>query len=39
MTLVFRNATVLTMDDTHTVHHGGDVLVDGERITAVGPHL
>ena len=39
MTLVFRNATVLTMDDAHTVHHGGDVLVDGERITAVGPHL
>jgi 5-methylthioadenosine/S-adenosylhomocysteine deaminase len=39
MTLVFRNATVLTMDDAHTVHHGGDVLVDGERIEAVGPHL
>ena len=39
MTLVFRNATVLTMDDAHTVHHGGDVLVDGERIAAVGPHL
>ena len=39
MTLVFRNATVLTMDDAHTVHHGGDVLVSGERIEAVGPHL
>ena len=39
MTLVFRNATVLTMDDAHTVHQGGDVLVDGERIQAVGPHL
>ena len=39
MTLVFRNATVLTMDDAHTVHHGGDVLVDGERIAAVGPRL
>src|SRR5580692_11291061 len=39
MTLVFRNATVLTMDGAHTVHHGGDVLVDGERIAAVGPHL
>ena len=39
MTLVFRNATVLTMDDAHTVHHGGDVLVAGERIEAVGPHL
>ena len=32
MTLVFRNGTVLTMDDAHTVHHGGDVLVIGERI-------
>ena len=39
MTLVFRNATVLTMDDAHTVHQGGDVLVNGERIEAVGPHL
>ena len=39
MTLVFRNATVLTMDGAHTVHHGGDVLVAGERIEAVGPHL
>ncbi|MGO9221943.1 MAG: amidohydrolase family protein [Streptosporangiaceae bacterium] len=39
MTLVFRNATVLTMDDAHTVHHGSDVLVAGERIEAVGPHL
>src|ERR1700722_10605346 len=39
MTLVFRNATVLTMDNAHTVHHGGDVLVNGERIEAVGPHL
>jgi 5-methylthioadenosine/S-adenosylhomocysteine deaminase len=39
MTLVFRNATVLTMDDAHTVHHGGDVLIAGERIEAVGPHL
>ena len=37
--LVFRNATVLTMDDAHTVQHGADVLVSGERIEAVGPHL
>src|SRR5258705_5246517 len=39
MTLVFRNATVLTMDDAHAVHQVGDVLVEGERIEAVGPHL
>src|ERR1700735_5288164 len=37
--LVFRNATVLTMDNTHHVLEGADVLVDGERIAAVGPAL
>jgi len=37
--LVFRNATVLTMDDSHHVLDGADVLVDGERIAAVGPAL
>jgi 5-methylthioadenosine/S-adenosylhomocysteine deaminase len=37
--LVFRNATVLTMDDAHRVLVGADVLVDGERIAAVGPAL
>jgi cytosine/adenosine deaminase-related metal-dependent hydrolase len=37
--LVFRNATVLTMDNAHHVLEGGDVLVDGERIAAVGPAL
>jgi 5-methylthioadenosine/S-adenosylhomocysteine deaminase len=37
--LVFRNATVLTMDDGHHVLDGTDVLVDGERIAAVGPAL
>ena len=37
--LVFRNATVLTMDDGHHVLDGADVLVDGERIAAVGPAL
>ena len=37
--LVFRNATVLTMDNTHHVLEGADVLVDGERIAAVGPNL
>jgi len=37
--LVFRNATVLTMDDGHRMLDGADVLVDGERIAAVGPTL
>jgi 5-methylthioadenosine/S-adenosylhomocysteine deaminase len=37
--VVFRNATVLTMDDAHQVLSGADVLITGERITAVGPSL
>ncbi len=37
--LVFRNATVLTMDDGHHVHEAADVLIEGERISAVGPGL
>src|SRR5882757_6811888 len=37
--IVFRNATVLTMDDAHHVLHGADVLITGDRITAVGPGL
>ena len=37
--LVFRNATVLTMDDGHRVLAGADVLITGERIAAVGPNL
>jgi 5-methylthioadenosine/S-adenosylhomocysteine deaminase len=37
--LVFRNATVLTMDEGHHVLHGADVLVAGERIAAVGRAL
>jgi cytosine/adenosine deaminase-related metal-dependent hydrolase len=34
--VVFRNATVLTMDEGHHVLRGGDVLVTGERIAEVG---
>jgi hypothetical protein len=30
--VVFRNATMLTMDDSHTVLTNADVLVSGERI-------
>ncbi len=37
--VVFRNATVLTMDDAHTIHHGADLLVVGERIASVGKQL
>src|SRR6476659_2791299 len=37
--IVFRNAVVLTMDDAHHVLHGADVLITGDRITAVGPGL
>jgi cytosine/adenosine deaminase-related metal-dependent hydrolase len=37
--VVFRGGTVLTMDDTHTVLTDADVLVIGDRIAAVGPHL
>jgi cytosine/adenosine deaminase-related metal-dependent hydrolase len=36
---VFRNATVLTMDDSRTLLHDADVLIQGERIAAVGPRL
>ena len=37
--VVFRNATVLTMDEGHRVVRGGDVLIAGERIAAVGHGL
>ena len=37
--LVFRNATVLTMDDAHRVLADADVLITGERIAAVGHGL
>ena len=37
--IVFRNGTVLTMDDAHHVLTGADVLVTGDRIAAVGPGL
>jgi len=37
--IVFRNATVLTMDDAHHVYDAADVLITGDAITAVGPGL
>ena len=37
--LVLRGGTVLTMDDSHQVLLDADVLVEGDRISAVGPQL
>ncbi|MEU4244572.1 amidohydrolase family protein [Actinoplanes sp. NPDC026619] len=37
--VVLRNGLVLTMDDSHTVLEGADVLVVGDRIAEVGHHL
>ncbi|HWG63737.1 MAG TPA: amidohydrolase family protein [Streptosporangiaceae bacterium] len=37
--LVFRNATVLTMDNAHRVHNATDVLITGDRIAEVGRSL
>jgi 5-methylthioadenosine/S-adenosylhomocysteine deaminase len=36
-TLVINNGTVVTMDDDRTVHFGGHVAIDQDRILAVGP--
>jgi 5-methylthioadenosine/S-adenosylhomocysteine deaminase len=35
--IIIDGGTVLTMDDHRTVHAGGHVVIDGDRITAVGP--
>ena len=37
--IVFRNGTVITMDAGRRVLRAADVLVEGERISAVGPSL
>ena len=37
MTILIRNATVVTMDGDGTVHSPGAVLIDGPCIAAVGP--
>ena len=37
--VVLRGGTVLTLDARHTVLPDADVLVTGDRIAAVGPHL
>ena len=37
--IVFRNGTVLTMDDAHRVLKGCDVLIVGGVITEIGPNI
>jgi 5-methylthioadenosine/S-adenosylhomocysteine deaminase len=37
--VVFRNATVLTMNRNHQVHVGADVLIRGHQIAEIGPGL
>src|SRR5271165_894499 len=37
--LIFRNATILSMDDAHSILHDADLLVVGERIAGIGKRL
>ncbi|WP_293697405.1 amidohydrolase family protein [uncultured Agrococcus sp.] len=37
--IVFRGGTVVTMDDSRTIHHRADVLVVGDRIAEIGHDL
>ena len=39
MTILIRNARVLTMDDDDTEHASADILVRGSKIEAIGPNL
>ena len=39
MTILIRNARVLTMDDDDTEHDSADILVRGSKIEAIGPNL
>jgi 5-methylthioadenosine/S-adenosylhomocysteine deaminase len=35
--IIIEGGTVLTVDDEDTVHFGGHLVIDGDRITAAGP--
>jgi cytosine/adenosine deaminase-related metal-dependent hydrolase len=37
MPIVIRDATVVTSDAARTVHHDASIVVDGDRIVAIGP--
>lgn len=37
--LVIRGSRVLTLDDADTVYPEADILIEGDRISAIGPHL
>ena len=36
MALVIRNTTVVTSDTARTVHHDASIVVDADRIVAIG---
>ena len=37
MPIVIRDATVVTSDAARTVHHDASIVVDADRIVAIGP--
>src|ERR1044071_8667171 len=37
MPIAIRNTTVVTSDAARTVHHDATIVVDGDRIVAIGP--
>ena len=37
MALVIRNTTIVTSDAARTVHHDASIVVDADRIVAIGP--
>ena len=37
MALVIRDTTIVTSDAARTVHHGASIVVDADRIVAIGP--
>lgn len=39
MTVLFKNARILTMDNEYTEYQRADILVDGDKITAIGENL